>query len=502
MTTLLFVFITALVLSLVLTPLVTKFSLRYDIVHVPNERCTHTTPMPRIGGVAIYLAFVFSLLLCVLFRTDVSDLLLHENRMITILVAGTLVFSVGLWDDLRSLPASVKLLCQMAAGLITWLGGIQINVLSISLTSGLQLDWLSLPITLFWIVLVVNAINLIDGLDGLAAGVVVFTSLIMLLLCVVSQKYLISLGFAAIAGATLGFLRYNFNPASIFMGDSGSYFLGYTVATFSILGSLKGQTTLAMLIPFIALGVPLFDALLAPVRRFFRGQKLFSPDQRHMHHRLIKKGLTHRNAVLFLYSITVLLGSVAFTLIYARDELAFFILLVPTAVCFFTFRKLGYLDYLASDKVYGWLCDLKEASGISHDRRTFLDIQLQINKSQSLDEMWDLAGGLFERLNFDTATLLLSDGLHENKKKLKYKWHTQRSSSPQNNFCLKLDLPLVERKGKLPKKSQNCITSNNAVFLGTLILKKNIEHNPINYFTLRRVEQLRNVIIKRLGTGF
>ena len=333
MTTLLFIFLAALSSALLVTPLLTKLAIRNDLVRSPTERCTHTQAMPRIGGVALYISFFLAIFTSVLLQTDISNLILYETRLQVIFLAATLIFLVGLWDDFFGLSALPKLFFQLIAAIITWLGGVQINVLSTSISGGVQLDWLSLPVTVFWIVLVINAINLIDGLDGLAAGVTLFVSLLMLLICIIAHKYLIALGFAALAGSTLGFLRYNFNPASIFMGDSGSYFLGYCLASLSILGSVKGQATLAMLTPFLALGVPLFDALLAPLRRFFRGQKLFSPDQSHMHHRLVKCGLKQRNVVLLLYGITILLSIIAMLLVYARDEQAAFILLVPAVVC-------------------------------------------------------------------------------------------------------------------------------------------------------------------------
>ncbi len=509
MTTLLFVFISSLALALVLTPLVTTVALRCNL-RQPTERCCHTRPLPRIGGVAMYLAFFLSLVFCLLLQTDISSLLYEDSRLAVIAVAATLIFCVGFWDDLRPLSPLVKLLAQLIAALITWLGGVQINVLSVSLTSGVELSWLSLPVTVFWIVLVVNAINFIDGLDGLAAGVSLFVSLIMLAICVITGKFLVALGFVALAGATLGFLRYNFNPASIFMGDSGSYFLGYIIASLSIFGSVKGQTTLAMLIPFIALGVPLFDALLAPMRRFVHGKNIFVADQGHLHHRLIKNGFSQRKTVLVLYGVTLLLGVVAFGLVIARDELAGFILLVLAATLFFAFRKLGYLHYFTVDKLYGWLRDMTEASGVSHDRRTFLDLQIQISTAQSLDEMWDLVGGALVRLDFDNATLLLSEALSKDQNTPKLTWHSKQqghqidatsAEEVNNNFTLKLTFPLVERTGRLYKRSPKSIGQDPVNSLGILILEKNIEKKQINHFTLRRVEQLRRIITRRLITA-
>lgn len=495
MTTLLFIFVVALCSALLLTPLVTKLAIHTNLVRQPTVRCVHTHAMPRIGGIAIYSSCFFAIFTSVFFQTDISNLILHETKLTVIFAAATLIFLVGLWDDLFSLSVLPKLSFQLIAAIITWYGGVQINVLSISISSGMQLDWLSLPVTVFWIVLVINAINLIDGLDGLAAGVTLFVSLLMLLICIIAQKYLIAIGFAALAGATLGFLRYNFNPASIFMGDSGSYFLGYCLASLSILGSVKGQTTLAILIPFLALGVPLFDALLAPLRRFCRGQKLFAPDQRHMHHRLVKFGLKQRNVVLLLYGITILLSIVAMLLVYARDEQAAFILLVPAVVCFFTFRKLGYINYLAVDKLYGWFRDLTDAAGISYERRSFLDSQLQIESSQSLDEMWELTGHILERFAFQKATLTLDTAFKVVESNTTFYWHGKHPSQTNDNtqlneinkkYILKLSLPLVDRL-------------NSTTFLGDLSLEKNIEQKAIDHYTMRRIEQLRRILINRIS---
>ena len=167
-----------------------------------------------------------------------------------------------------------------------------------------MLGWLSLPLTVFWFLLVLNALNLIDGLDGLASGITLFVALTLLIVWDSPSNLIVAMALAALAGASLGFLRYNFHPASIFLGDSGSYFLGYNLAALSILGSLKSEAAVAILIPIVALGVPVIDALWSPVRRFILGQRIFTPDRDHIHHRLLKLGYTHRRAVLLLYAIT------------------------------------------------------------------------------------------------------------------------------------------------------------------------------------------------------
>ena len=191
---------------------------------------------------------------------------------------------------------------RSASRCISYAGGIQIGVVYLPGVGELALGWLSLPLTVFWFLLILNALNLIDGLDGLAAGITLFVALTLLIVWSSPSNLIVALALAALAGASLGFLRYNFHPASIFLGDSGSYFLGYNLAALSILGSLKSEAAVAILIPIIALGVPVIDALWSPVRRFILGQRIFTPDRDHIHHRLLKLGYTHRRAVLMLYA--------------------------------------------------------------------------------------------------------------------------------------------------------------------------------------------------------
>jgi len=209
-------------------------------------------------------------------------------------------------------------------------------------------------VTVFWFILFINAVNIVDGLDGLAAGIVVFASLVMVILSILQDDFLSAIFFAAMAGAALGFLRYNFNPASIFLGDGGSYFLGYSIAAFSIMGSVKSQVSVALLIPLLALGIPLFDTLLSPLRRFLLGKKLFQPDAAHFHHRLLEKGLTARNAVYVIYLITLFLCIISIAIVNIRDERAGLFVIVLGAAAVIFVRKLGYFEYFGSKKIYSW----------------------------------------------------------------------------------------------------------------------------------------------------
>jgi UDP-GlcNAc:undecaprenyl-phosphate GlcNAc-1-phosphate transferase len=487
MSTLTYVFIIALCAALILTPLVRRFALGRGMVQHPTARGSHTEPKPRIGGVAIFFSFILALVASIPLQTNISELLI-VYRYLAIFGGASLMFGTGLIDDVYGLKPSTKLLSQLIAGLITWYGGVQINVLSVTLYSGVEIGWLSLPVTLFWIVLVTNAINLIDGLDGLAAGVVLFVSLMMTVLCVVNQNYLVAIGFISLAGATLGFLRYNFNPASIFMGDSGSYFLGYAIATLSVMGSVKGQTTVAILIPFLALGVPIFDALLSPLRRFARGKKIFTPDHNHLHHKIMESGEGHRNTVLIIYSVTIILSAAAFSMVYVRDEKAALILLIPAAVLFFLFRKIGYLNYFAIDKLYGWLTDITESTKISGQSRTFLDHQIEVSRAKTIDEVWEAATGAFSFLDLDLALLKLSPSCNFEKGVSElYNWNSENAVSPNPAmYRFKIEYPLF-------------YDGDQQAYLGRLIIHKNTRMVPIRQFTIRRIEQLQRDITQKIS---
>ena len=487
MNTLIFVFFCALGSALIITPLVRRFALAHNLVQQPTSRGAHTEPKPRIGGIALYLSFILALFASLPLQTNISDLL-YDYRYLAILCGASLLFITGLIDDLYHLRSSTKLFCQLMAGIIAWCGGVHIHVISSPLISSIELGWISLPLTLFWIVLVTNAINLIDGLDGLAAGVTLFVSLMMSMLCIVSGNYIVAIGFVALAGATLGFLRYNFNPASIFMGDSGSYFLGYSIATLSILGSVKGQATFAMLIPFLALGVPIFDALLSPLRRFVRGRKMFTPDNGHLHHKLMESGEGHRRAVIILYSITVILSAVAFCLVYVKDERAAVILLIPAAILYFLFRKIGYLNYFAIDKIYGWLSDINESAKFSGASRSFLDHLMDISKAKTLEEMWVAAARAFDYLQIDQVDLRLSPIFPtEYQPPDPFHWNSGNADHDyRRGYRFKIEYPLL-------------VHGNRTRFLGRLSIYKYTTVVPIRQFTIRRIEQLQRELTRKIS---
>lgn len=493
MTTIITIFFIALLASMILTPAVTRLGLKYKWVDAPGPRKVHRAPIPRIGGVAVFTAFMAPFLCALFYTTQVTGLFFENERFLLILSGAYLMFAVGLYDDIRGLRPRYKFAFQIIAALAAYANGIRISGVTLPGVFSVELGLFSLPATMLWFVLVINAINLIDGLDGLAAGISLFASIVLMTLCIMDGRLLIAVGFASLAGAVAGFLRYNFNPASIFMGDSGSYFIGYMLAALSVMGSIKGRTMVALLVPVIALGVPLMDTIVSPIRRFIRGQKLFEADNRHLHHRLMKLGLTHRNSVLILYGATILMGVMAVFLVNAQDDKIGLILTVIAITVLIGIRKLGYLEYLAVDKIYGWFKDITDEVGISHERRTFLNLQMEIIQSKDFDQMWLRIGDALGKLRFDMAEMELQDRFFAVKGKNGYKrnWIWTRngfdmSSDIRKSSLMKLELPLMD---------------NGRCGYGAIWLVKDLKGDPINHNTLRRIEQLRRTVMSRLN-GF
>ena len=314
-------FLVATLVSALATPLVREFAFRLGAVSLPGGRHLHGRTIPRLGGVGIFAAFAAPLIGLFFVESRVAEAFRADFvRIVGLLVGGLVMCVVGFLDDTRRVRALYKLYAQIAVGVLAWACGYRIDAVQIPVLGTLSMGAFALPVTLLWIVGLVNAINLIDGLDGLAAGVVFFAGLTNFVVAFIGGNYEIGLLMAAVLGAVLGFLFYNFNPARIFMGDSGSYFLGYVLATTSLQGATtKASTAVSLVVPVIALGVPIFDTLFAMVRRFLERRSMFSPDRGHIHHRLLDMGLTHRRAVLLLYGLSIVCTVCAISISLGRS---------------------------------------------------------------------------------------------------------------------------------------------------------------------------------------
>jgi len=325
----------AFLLSFAMTPIVKNFALKVGAIDVPtDERRMHRQPIPRLGGLAILIGF---LLAAVLF----ADL---TKQVQGILVGAIIVAALGAVDDLISLKPMAKLIGQSVAAIVAISHGVTIHLFTnpIHFIGGefILLEGLALPITFLWIVGVTNAVNLIDGLDGLACGVSAIASLTMFVVALLVAESNVAVLLAALMGACLGFLPYNMNPAKVFMGDTGALLLGYLLATLSVVGMFKFYAIVTFIVPVLALALPLLDTIFAIVRRMLRGQSPFTPDRGHLHHRLVDLGLNHKQAVALMYAISALLGLCA-VVVVSRGPLRIFLLAVALLIAVVISRYIG-----------------------------------------------------------------------------------------------------------------------------------------------------------------
>jgi UDP-GlcNAc:undecaprenyl-phosphate/decaprenyl-phosphate GlcNAc-1-phosphate transferase len=342
----LFAFVTTLFFSVVLTWYVRKLAnSRNWTVGPRSDRHLHTIPVPRLGGVAIYFSFLaVTVAWAIVPYIQGGAPLVPAGTLFGLLGPATLVFLLGLIDDLRSVNPYQKFVVQAIAAVWLYAAGFGVHHLDL-ITSGQILDWVyGLPLTVLWVLLITNAFNLIDGLDGLAAGSALFSTLVVLALSLATSNGFVALLAVALAGATMGFLRFNFHPASIFLGDSGSLFIGFILAALALAGSQKAPTMVAVSIPILALGLPILDVTLAVCRRFVAGRPLFSADRQHIHHKLLTRGLSQRDAVLILYAVTAGFGFLSLVLLQGRAMIAFVLAIVGIGI-FLGVQQLRYQEF-------------------------------------------------------------------------------------------------------------------------------------------------------------
>ncbi len=325
-------FVCAFLLAFLSTPFVKKLAKKIGAIDIPKDkRRMHTDSVPLIGGLAIFLGFLVS---TVIFAEI-------DIKIIAILSGALIMVMLGVFDDKYALGAKFKLMIQIIAAAIPVIAGVRIEriILPFLKSGGIEFGWLAYPITILWIVALTNAVNLIDGLDGLAAGVSAIASFSMFLIALMQGNYVIAVMSAALVGACCGFLPYNFSPASIFMGDTGSTFLGFVMASLSVLGLFKIHAIISFAVPFIAFGIPIFDTSFAIFRRIKEHRPIMSPDRGHLHHRLVDMGFSHKQAVLIIYAICIVLGAVA--VLSFKSKLLAIVIAVLGVIGAFVFRYWG-----------------------------------------------------------------------------------------------------------------------------------------------------------------
>ena len=368
------IFFLALAFSFVLTRYVRDFSSQRGWVAVPaNERHLHSVPLPRLGGVAIFVSFSLSMVAAAFLARYVPQLnsAFSLKTLFTVLGPASLVFLLGVYDDVYSVGPYVKFAVQSLAASMLFIGGLRI--LNIPVLFGTrQLPWfVGLPLTILWVLAITNAFNLIDGLDGLAAGSALFSTLVAFVVALLNGYSLVTVLAIALAGAILGFLRYNFNPATIFLGDSGSLFIGFLLSALALEGAQKSPTIVAVAIPVVSFGLPILETSLSILRRLISGRPVFTADREHIHHKLLQHGLSHRQVVVVLYGVSAVFALLSLFLLWPTGSSLGLVLAVLGTGIWVGVQRLGYLE----------LGELARVAQRTFDQRTIVINNLAIRRA-------------------------------------------------------------------------------------------------------------------------
>lgn len=406
MYSLIFLGLTSAMLTLVMTPLVRNLAWRFELIDQPDQqRKIHLAPTPRMGGVAIFAAVLCAYALLLAVRLSSGHIVWEDLPLVTrIAPAFGVVFAVGLIDDIFALRPWIKLIAQLAAASYAWSSGIRVSTLAGHPFVGM----VSFLVTIFWIVLCTNAINLIDGLDGLATGVSLFAALTMAGAALLTHNFAMALVVVPLAGALFGFLRYNFHPASIFLGDSGSLTLGFLLGCSGAVWSEKSATILGLTAPLLVLAVPILDVGIAIVRRGLRGRPIFGADRAHIHHKLLALGLAPRHVDLVIYSICAM-GSVAALLltVYHNRYCGFVIVLVCLAA-WLGLQHLGYSEFhIAGKAFFGGAFRSVLSAQFALDQ-----FEHDVRETMSEQQRWETLCRACAQFGFSGAVCSLDDEFH------------------------------------------------------------------------------------------
>lgn len=431
----------ATIASLIATPLIRRLCERYKLLDVPLDgRRIHRKAVPRLGGVALFISCLAALSMLPFVDNLLTQTLSNfKPEFFTLFVPATLVLLLGAYDDLRGANAVVKFVGLGAIATLFYAMGGRIDALSIPLFGSVQLPPLvSFVITVVWLVGIANAFNLIDGLDGLASGAALFSSLVILGVSISQERTLMIVVSLVLCGSLVGFLRYNFNPASIFLGDSGSLFTGFLLAALSVLGTQKATTAVAIVVPILAFGFPMVDTAMTMARRLVSRKPVFEGDREHIHHMLLARGWSQRRAVLVLYGACALFGLMALIFPATGSKLTGFMLFVISAVVIIA---VGHLRYHEVDELRAGVKRtvgdrrLRVANNIRVRRAA-----LAVSQASDLDEVFAATRQLLEFGEFSFATAEVG----RSGQRVEWFWSRDEESDSHSPSDWSMRLPLVK----------------------------------------------------------
>ncbi len=415
MKTYLFVYLGSALLALLITPVVIWLARRLTIIDVPGTRHVHAKSISHIGGVAIFLSMM-CLIIPVLFLSNVIGDAFRDilPKLIVLLSAAGFMFFVGLIDDIKikGLRARIKFLAQIAAAITVCAVGIRIESVAIADWLTLDFGWFSWPLTILWIVGITNAVNLSDGLDGLAAGISAVACGVIAVFAIYSGQVVMAVLMLALLGSLTGFLFFNFSPAKIFMGDCGSMFLGFTIASSSVMCATKSSALVGLALPVLVLGIPIFDTLFSMLRRFLERRSMFAPDRSHFHHRLLDLGLKQRHAVIVIYAVTLLAAGLGMFMMVTRNIGSLMIFFCVLLLLLLVFRVVGSVRL--RETIAGLKQKYAVTRQIKEEVRSFESLQLLFRRVQTLEQWWQALCLAADKMDFMSIKLPLknSDNTH------------------------------------------------------------------------------------------
>jgi len=421
--------------------------------------------VPRLGGISVLATTVGMMALLILWDNQVAARVLHELPLALGLAgAAGAIFVLGLYDDLRGARPWHKLAVQVAAALALYVVGFRVELLTNPFTHApLHLGWMSLPLTLLWLVAISNAFNLIDGLDGLAAGVALFATVTLFLLAMLQAKSFVAAITVALAGALFGFLPHNFNPARIYLGDSGSLTIGMVLAALAIDSSQKGPVLLTVAIPLMIFGLPLLDVSVTTARRFLSGQRLFQRDEEHLHHRLQKIGLTPRASVILLYGLAGVFALASLLLVNYRGAASPLIALLCGILGWLVVRQMQYAEFSELDAHLR--TEWRSQRHVLRNQILLRKSAEELQDAESLEEAWSVMRRVFEALELDSAVCEL---LTARRPTRLLRWSAKaagekRPLRPEHAWTLTIPLVLDRRA------------------VGTLVLSRAFDRGPLRF---------------------
>ncbi len=428
-------------MALVITPIVITVSHSLRIYDGTASRKVHTGQIPRLGGVAIFLSSTLLVMTALFLDNAIGEKFREiQTQVIALLCAAGFIFLVGMIDDIRGVRVRYKLLAQIVAASAVCLAGIRIESLNFANLFVIQFGIFSFPLTILWIIGITNAVNLIDGLDGLAAGISAITCTVIAVFSLISGHHILAVIMLALMGSLSGFLFFNFNPAKVFMGDCGSLFLGFVLGSASVMCAVKSGTMVAIALPALVLGLPLFDTAFSILRRYLGRWSITSADRGHLHHRLLDIGLRHHHVVIVMYSITAIAAGLGMFMVVTQGYGTLIILFCVMLLFLLVFRAVGAV------RLRETIAMLKYNQAISkeanEDASRFQNINSAFYENVSFRQWWRMVSDEADKEDFSELCLTVTG---KNGRRHKFVWESNKDGKEQSDVVT-VKIPLSKHR--------------------------------------------------------